>query len=64
MQKHVIRTIQQEETEKNKEKYLKGHCRRRITNGCDAIHKEYYHIPKETVERTEVEKLSDNTILC
>jgi hypothetical protein len=63
MQKHVIRTIQQEETEGNKEKYKKGHRRRRITNGCDAIHNEYYHIPKQTVERTEVEKLSDNTIL-
>ncbi len=46
MQKHVIRTIQQEETEGNKEKYNKGHRRRRITNGCDAIHNEYYHIPK------------------
>jgi hypothetical protein len=63
MQKHIIRTIQQEETEENNEKNLKGHCRRRNTNGCDAIHNKFYHIPKQTVERIEVERMSDNTIL-
>jgi hypothetical protein len=42
MQKHIITTIQQEKAEKIKKK-LKGHCRRRNTNGCVAIHNEYYH---------------------
>ncbi len=45
MQKHIIRLIQQEETKENKEN--KGHCRRRNTNACDAIHNKYYHIPKK-----------------
>jgi hypothetical protein len=48
---------------KIKKKNSKGHRRRRNTNGCDAIHNEYYHIPKQTVEKIEVERLSDNTIL-
>ncbi len=38
MQKHIITTIQQEKAEENKEKNLKGHRRRRNTNGCVAIY--------------------------
>jgi hypothetical protein len=53
MQKLIIRTIQQEKTEENKEKNLKGQSWRRNTNRCDAIHNEYYHIPKQKVERKD-----------
>ncbi len=63
MQKHIITTIQQEKTEENKEKNEKGHRRRRNTNECVAIHNEYYHNPKQTGERTQVETLSGDTIL-
>ncbi len=61
MQKHIITTIQQEKAEENKEKNQKGHRRRRNTNGYVAIHNEYYHKPKQKVERTQVERLSDDT---
>ncbi len=62
MQKHIITTIHEGKTEENKEKNSNGHSRRRNTNGCVAIHNEYYHNPKQTVE-TQVKTLSDNTIL-
>jgi hypothetical protein len=49
IQKHIIATVQQEKAEENKEKNLKGHCQRGNTNGCVAIHNEYYRNPKQTV---------------
>ncbi len=55
--------IQKEKTEENKEKNKKGHCWRRNTNRCFAIHNEYYHNLKQTVERNQVKTLSDDTIL-
>ncbi len=48
---------------KIKKKIKKGHRQRRNTNGCVTIHNEYYHNPKQTVERTQVETLSDDAIL-
>jgi hypothetical protein len=39
----------------------KSNRRRRNTNGCVAIHNKYYHKPKQKLERTQVERLSDDT---
>ncbi len=61
MQKHITTTIQQEKAEENKEKNQKGHRRRIKKNESVAIHNEYYHKPKQKVERTQVERLSDDT---
>ncbi len=62
MLKHIITTIQQEKAEENKEKNWKSHRKRRNTNGCVAIHNKYYHKPKQKVERTQVKRLSNDTI--
>jgi hypothetical protein len=62
MQKHIIRTIQQEETEENKEKIKKVIAGEEVQ--MDVMQSiTNIIIPKQTVERIEVERLSDNTIL-